>query len=124
MKASQPCDIGSRLELFIDDYLIEALQGDATLQLHRPTPREAALVTDRPWEGNMCGYVTVFEDKGHDRRFRMYYKCSGCALVDGPEGQRVEIAEPLRVALAESEDGVHWQRPELVPFQPDCDMIG
>jgi hypothetical protein len=43
----------------------------------------------------------------------MYYKCSTCALVDGPSGPQVEIAAPLRIALAESEDGIHWQRPNL-----------
>ena len=73
MAESKTCDIGSRLELFVDDYLVESIQGDAALQLHHPVPREKALVTDRPWEGNMCGYVTVFED---EQRLRMYYKCS------------------------------------------------
>ena len=44
-------DIGRRRELFVDDYLIDTLKG-ARLTLHRPVPREIALVFDEQWEGN------------------------------------------------------------------------
>jgi hypothetical protein len=110
MDTQQTRDIGSRLELFVDRWLIESLQGELTQRLHRPVPRQAALVTDRPWEGNMCGYLTVLRD---GQRCRMYYKCSTCALVDGLSGPQVEIAAFLRIALAESEDGIYWQRLNL-----------
>ena len=68
-----PLDIGSRLELFVDNYLIEAISGDASLKLHSPQRKEVALVFDQPWEGNTCGYVTVFRDFNC---FRMYYRGS------------------------------------------------
>ena len=55
MNTAHTCDIGSRLELFVDRWLIESLRGSAALQLHRPVPRETALVTDRPWE---AGHLT------------------------------------------------------------------
>ncbi|MBS3771002.1 MAG: hypothetical protein KGY69_12195, partial [Bacteroidales bacterium] len=42
--------IGNRRELFVDDYLIDKMEG-AELRLHHPTPREVCLVTDEPWEG-------------------------------------------------------------------------
>jgi len=45
-------DIGSRLEPFVDDYLIGKMGGGAELRLHRPTEREVAIVHDAPWEGN------------------------------------------------------------------------
>ncbi|SVC64756.1 uncharacterized protein METZ01_LOCUS317610, partial [marine metagenome] len=47
---SVPIDIGTRLELMIDDYLVARLSGDAKLRLNRPVPQEAVLVTDKPWE--------------------------------------------------------------------------
>ena len=56
LAAAEPLDIGSRLELFVDDYLIGELQGDARLRLHRPEPKQVVLVTGRPWEGNTCAY--------------------------------------------------------------------
>jgi hypothetical protein len=64
-------DIGSRRELMVDDHLIEDLRGGAELRLHHPTPREVVLVHDKPWEGNTCGYYTVFQDGG---AYRMYYR--------------------------------------------------
>jgi hypothetical protein len=63
-------DIGSRRELFVDDYLI-AKMDKTELRLHRPATREVAVSFDKPWEGNTCAYVTVFKD---DDKFRMYYR--------------------------------------------------
>ena len=65
-------NIGSHLELFVDDWLIEKMEG-ARLLLHHPTPREVALVCDKPWEGNTCAYFTVFQDGDI---YRMYYRGS------------------------------------------------
>lgn len=42
-----PVDIGTRLELFVDDFLVERMDGIALL-LHHPIPRETAIVFDRP----------------------------------------------------------------------------
>ena len=61
LAAAQPIDIGSRLELMVDDYLIES-QRDAELRLHPPTPREVAIIHNAPWEGNACAY------SGHSSR--------------------------------------------------------
>jgi len=42
----EPIDIGSRLELFVDDFVIDKLQ-DARQRLHHPTPREVATEAGR-----------------------------------------------------------------------------
>jgi len=42
-------------KLFVDDFLIDKLTGEAKLRLHHPTPREVAIVHDAPWEGNGSG---------------------------------------------------------------------
>src|SRR5512139_3368056 len=65
-------DIGTRLELFIDDFLVERMEW-TTWRLHPPVPRETAITFDRPWEGNTSAYVTVFRDGDI---FRMYYRGS------------------------------------------------
>ncbi|MBS3764002.1 MAG: hypothetical protein KGZ25_11950 [Planctomycetes bacterium] len=108
---TEAIDIGSRRELFVDDYLIERMEEGLSLQLHHPVPRGIVLRMDRPWEGNMCGFITVMED---DDRFRMYYKGHKQNLEAGTDsnGHMVE-AHPLNVCYAESRDGVNWQRPEL-----------
>ncbi len=69
-ESEEPLDIGSRLELFVDEYLIGRLEGGAQLRLHRPARQGVAMVTDRPWEGNASHWRTVFRDGD---RYRMYY---------------------------------------------------
>ena len=105
-------DIGNRLELFVDTYLIEELTGAADLRLHRPTPREVAIVRDEPWEGNASGYTTVFQDGG---RYRMYYRGKQTVYTQG----KVESPNREVACYAESEDSVHWTKPALgiVGFQ-------
>ena len=92
-------NIGSRRELFVDDYLIEKMTGGARQVLHHPSPREIVIVHDLPWEGGTCGYHTVFKD---DDLYRMYYR--------GGWGGKV-------YCYAESKDGVHWTKPDLGLFE-------
>ena len=49
LAAEVPIHIGSRLELFVDDFLIDELKGDAHQEVHQPKPREVVLVTGEPW---------------------------------------------------------------------------
>ena len=101
--SSEPIDIGSRLEPMVDRYLIERLDG-ATLTLNRPTPREVAIVFDKPWEGNTSAYPTVFRDGDI---FRMYYRGSHYDEATG------KTTHPEFVCYAESRDGIRWTKPEL-----------
>ena len=112
MDTGTPIDIGQRLELLVDEHLIERMSGGAALRMHYPTPREPTLVTDKPWEGSMCGYTTVFQDGD---LYRMYYKAWHVDLSGG------ELASPhgMAVAYAESRDGIHWYRPNLGLFEFD-----
>ena len=100
-------EIAGRLELFVDDWLIDRLSGGAAQRLHEPVPREAALVTDRPWEGNACGFISVFRDGD---LCRMYYKAW---YIDLDSGDEKSWCDRLRIAYAESRDGIHWERPDL-----------
>lgn len=104
---SDVIDIGSRRELFIDDHLIERLEGTARQQLHRPVPRELALVHDEPWEGTGSGYHSVFADGD---RYRMYYKAWHLQVT---EGKLDTGRHPLFCCYAESDDGVMWIKPAL-----------
>ena len=97
--------MGSRLELFVEPSLVEELRGEARLQLQRPIPREVALVTDRPWEGNACFTFTIFQD---GNRYRMYYR--GWHFETG---KTLEFPRRQVTCYAESLDGIHWYRPNL-----------
>lgn len=107
--AAQPIDIGSRLELFIDDYLIDSMDG-ASLVMHRPMPQEICIVHDQPWEGSGCGYHTIFQDGD---LYRMYYK--SWEHPANPQTQGKE--HPLYTGYAESRDGKVWTKPVLGLFE-------
>ncbi len=62
IEPQQVIDIGSRLQLFVDDYLIDEMSGGARLILQHPTLQEVAIVHDERWEGNGSGFHSVFQD--------------------------------------------------------------
>lgn len=108
--AAEAVDVGSRLELFVDDYLVEALDGDAAQVLQRPVPQEVVLVTDQPWEGNTSAYYTVFRD---GELYRLYYRGSHYDETTKKSGHR-EVT-----CYAESRDGIHFTKPDLGLFEFD-----
>ncbi len=105
--AEDPIAIGSRLELFVDDVLVERLSGKAELRLHHPVAREIAIKHDAPWEGSGSGYHSVFRDGD---LYRMYYKAWN---LDVSGGGLDTSSHPLFCCYAESDDGIHWRKPEL-----------
>ena len=103
-------DVGSRLELFADAYLIDRLSGGAAQRLNHPAPQEVSIVMDKPWEGNALNYVTVFQDGA---LYRMYYR--GADVAYSSEGYRE--THPDLTCYAESKDGIHWTKPTLRLFE-------
>ena len=103
-----PLALGSRRELFVDDFLIDRLTGRAEQRLHHPEPKEIAIVHDAPWEGSGSGYHSVFKDGD---RYRMYYKA--WQLTVTPDGKLNNKEHPLWCCYAESDDGIRWRKPEL-----------
>lgn len=103
-----PLELGSRLELFVDDFLIDKLSGAAALHLHKPAPKEVVLVTDQPWEGNTCAYYTIFQDGD---KYRMYFRGSHY------DEKTRKAAHREVTCYAESKDGIHWMRPDLGLFE-------
>jgi hypothetical protein len=94
--AEAPLDVGSRLQLFVDEHIIASMQ-NTRLELHRPVPREVVFKFDAPWEGEMSAYVTMMQDGD---LFRMYYRGGG------------ETTEEV-TCMATSRAGVQWTRPRL-----------
>ena len=101
---AEPLPLGSRRELFVDPYLIDRLE-KADLRLQQPRPAGVALRFDKPWEGQVSGYVTILQDGD---LYRMYYR--GRPLTgygdNDPRAQEV-------TCYAESRDGIEWRRPDL-----------
>jgi hypothetical protein len=113
LSAAEPIDIGSRRELFVDDFLIDKLSDGAALRLHHPTPQDVAIVHDSPWEGSGSGYHTVFQDGD---LYRLYHRGSHLEVTPGRLGTG---NHPPFYCYAESTDGVRWTKPEvgLIEFE-------
>ena len=98
---SQPVELGTRLELFVDSFLIESLDG-TSLQLHHPHDEGAVFKFDAPWEGGSCAYLTVLKDGD---LYRLYYR-------GGPSVGKHDNSDE-QTCYAESKDGKIWIRPKL-----------
>ncbi|MEX0725952.1 MAG: hypothetical protein WD065_06765 [Planctomycetaceae bacterium] len=100
LSAAESIDVGSRRQLFVDGYLIERIDGVRQV-LHQPVRRDAAIKPEHPWEQNGVSYMVAF--KGGDR-FRAWYRA---------DNSSVESASIPMTAYAESDDGIHWTKPNL-----------
>ena len=105
---TEPIDIGSKRELFVDQHLIEKLHS-ARLTLHHPQAREIAIRFDKPWEGNTSGYPTVMLDGD---LFKMIYR--GHRMIW--DGGKLRMSHSPVVCYAESRDGISWTKPDLRIF--------
>ncbi|MDF1860589.1 MAG: hypothetical protein P1U87_10260 [Verrucomicrobiales bacterium] len=105
MAHADPIDIGNRLELFADDYLISEMGEGVTRKVHQPEPKGVVLTADAGWEGNTSGYYTVFRDND---LVKMIYR--------GWAHQPDKIVKELHrefTCYAESKDGLTFTKPEL-----------
>ncbi len=94
-----PTEIGNRLELFVDDTLIESLNG-ATLKMHSPQKAYADKNILPPHH-----YGTVIWDKEMNI-YRAYYRHDICEFTEC-------------TCYAESKDGKEWYMPDLNIFPDD-----
>ena len=109
-------DIGSTTQLFVDDYLIESMTN--TRRIMNPAvkvPDNPVIRAERPWEGTHVALKNVIYDR-RDRIFRMWYAPG--RYVARRQGDQIATADEYEgprhaTCLATSEDGIHWQRPEL-----------
>ncbi len=93
--------IGTRRELFVDNWLIQELRG-ARLRLHQPERREIAMTFDAPWEDDVAFPDRILPWQGG---WRLYYRAG---ILDLAREEDTYV-----LALAESRDGMTFTRPEL-----------
>jgi len=100
-ESDAPLNIGTRLEMFIDRFLIDRMEG-TRLKLSEPKDAGVAIPFSDPWDGACSGYATILQDKGI---YRMYYV--GLPMDDTDE------AAGSFVCYVESSDGIKWTKPNL-----------
>ena len=123
-------DIGSKKQLFFDDYLIESLSN--ARQVLNPAIKvddNPVLRPERPWEGtSMTPNKVIFDPK--DQVFKLWYSTStttvrlenGKPVPGGAAGLLLDTRGQV-TCLATSKDGVYWERPSLglVEFEGSTD---
>ncbi len=109
----EPLELGNRLELFVDDYLIDSIE-NLEIRMHSPRSAGTVIPFDQPWEGNVSWPVSVFQDGDI---YRMYYlgrSAPEYARESGLKPGEVVIPEHAPfLCYAESGDGVNWTKPSL-----------
>ena len=60
-EASEVIDIGTRRQLFVDDFLIDNMEG-VELRLHAPESRGVVVEFEEAWEGSTIDYHTVVKE--------------------------------------------------------------
>ncbi|MCA9086264.1 MAG: hypothetical protein KDA81_19535 [Planctomycetaceae bacterium] len=106
-KSKEPIELGTRRELFVDDFLVASMQ-NAQLKPHRPEAQDVVLVCDKPWEGNTSAYYTLIKDGD---LYRAWYRGSHYNT------ETKKAAHPEVTCYAESKDGIHWTKPSLGLFE-------
>jgi hypothetical protein len=119
----QPVTVATDVpQLFVDDAMVASVGGLVrTLHPGRKLPHPV-LVPDRPWEGKR---VYIYGSVHHDPdggQFRMWYLSR---IGRGHEHRSPEMQERQGdlILYATSEDGVHWEKPNLGrhPFDGSTD---
>ena len=71
---------------------------------------------EKPWEGDYLGVSNVWFDHA-DQIFKMWYRPATHRAYLDADGKLAADApaddDPITACLALSEDGIHWERPEL-----------
>lgn len=104
---SKVIQMGSRLELFVDSFLIQSMDR-VELRLHTPEDKGPVLFFDKPWEGAFSGYSTILKDSDI---YRLYYRGIPSVSADGSDAEVT--------CYAESRDGKQWIKPDLGLFEVD-----
>jgi hypothetical protein len=98
-------NIGGRLELFVDRYLIQTLD-NTTMKLHKPVDKGIVFHSDMPWEGNRSAAYNIINDGD---RFRCYYKGAHFEKIENLNTPEL----PWRTCVRISSDGITWEAPSL-----------
>lgn len=104
-------DIGSRKQLFVDDYLIESMDHCVkTMNRAEKVPGNPVLRAEHPWEGRHLIVDEVWWDD-EAGRFEMRYSARTWVGRRVKDEVLLEEKDGSRTCLAVSEDGIEWEKP-------------
>lgn len=97
-----------------DRTVINQERTTADFTVGTPVKRETVFVADKPWERGLAHYFNVVKD---GEKYKMYYtshleKAKKQEFAGDYKGTTIEILNTF-VCYAESDDGLHWVKPNL-----------
>lgn len=99
-------ELGDKRELFVDDFFIRSLEGDAVRRTHEMIPDDIILTLDEPHENtnnSAASYSSLLYD---GERYLFYYRAySRLPTKADPEGRAGYV-----LCVAESTDGINFRR--------------
>ena len=96
--------IGKNRELFWDDYLVDSSCSTAFPRLMQPVKKETCFRFDQGMELEQVSYPCIVKDESG---YKMYYL---------PWEMYKDGSVNSYLAVIESQDGIHWTRPDLNIF--------
>ncbi len=98
--AQDTFSLSGNWQLFVDDYLVEQKDNSVRRTYHafEKHARNPVIIADKPWEGKMAYLFGTVMPKVVGHGYRMWYQSWN--------GEYVNL-------YATSEDGIHWDKPEL-----------
>ena len=111
-----PLTVGSEPVLLLDDAYVEDRWGvKRVLNVPRKDSRNPLLVADQPWEDVACGGSVLYDEEAG--LYRLWYTVMDRLAWEHQfrrdDWSYEKHGMPYYCAYAESEDGVHWQKPLL-----------
>jgi len=109
--------VGSSVQTFLDNVLIESVL-NITRRWHQPQRRSdgPVLQRDRPWEHTLyLNYDHIVLRDAEDGLFKCWYEDMHGPLPHVSQN----FGRFARKLYAESEDGLHWRKPELGIYEVD-----
>lgn len=97
-------------QFFIDDYLIKEMEGLKRFANRAKKYRGNPVVRcEEPWEYSRIQLPVIFKEQG---RYRMWYYSHAIWESRQPDS-KVPTLDNSFILYAESEDGIHWTKPQL-----------
>lgn len=108
--SGEPIDVGSERQLFVDERFIASMTNVQFTLAMPDVQQESLLSPNRPWEeGRASAWSSILY---HDGRFHLWYDAYQWSV----KSQRIDRKTHC-YCYAVSEDGVHFEKPELGLFE-------
>lgn len=98
-------DLGSKRELFTDDFFVSSLEGDVRKKVHQLIPDEVVITLDEPHEitNTSSSYNSIIFD---GKRYLLYYR----AHARVPSASDINGNSRYILCVAETTDGINFKR--------------